>query len=92
MSEIYYSTSEDGIFEEDPEQVALDYFNYDGYNGEIIQVYIGESYNPETQDEIDRAEMEGFTFLVRNVKPYAKYKYNLKNDSVVELIEDITTE
>lgn len=85
MSEVYYSTSEDGRFEEDPEQVALDYFNYDGHDGEIIQVFEGESYKPTIQDEIEWAEMEGFTFLVKNVKPYAKYKYNLKDDSVKQL-------
>lgn len=85
MSEYYYSTQEDGTFEEDPEQVALDYFNFDGYDGEVTQVYIGESYKPTNQDEIDWMKSEDYKFLIKNTKPYAKYKYDLKNDSVDEV-------
>lgn len=80
-----YSTAEDGAFEECPEQVALDYFNYDGHDGEVIQVYSGTSYKPTIQDEIDWMEAEGFEFLVENVKPYAKYKYIKKDDSIEEV-------
>ena len=85
LEDFYYSISEDGIFEEDPEQVALDYFNYNGYEGEVIQVYIGESYIPTNQDELDWMEGEGFKCLIKNVEPYAKYKYDLENDNAIEV-------
>lgn len=80
--EHYYSVAEDGEFEECPVQVALDFFNYDGYDGQIIQIYIGEAYKPTNQDEIDWMESEGYQFCMKNVEPYAKYKYHEKNDSV----------
>ena len=88
MNEFCYAVNEDDTFEECPEEVALDRFNYDGQDGDIVQVYQGESYKPTLQDEIDWMDGEGYKFLVKNVKPYAKYKYIEETDSVEQVKDD----
>ena len=87
LNESKYAVNEDGFYDDDPDQVALDYFNFDGYDGEVVQVYEGVSYTPTNQDEIDWMNSEGFKYLVDKVKPYKKYKYDLKNNTVEEVDE-----
>lgn len=82
-----YSTDEVYDFEvECPEQVAANYFSYEGsIQGDIIQVYVGESYQPTNQEEIDGMTGEGWTYLVKNIKPYKIFGYDESSDSVYEI-------
>ena len=70
-------------YDESPEQVALDYFNYEG--GTMVQVKEADSYMPTCEDEIAVMESEEWDYLVRNMKPFMIYGYDEKNNSVFEI-------
>jgi hypothetical protein len=75
----------DSYNDDDPEQVALDYFNVGSDDAEEIEIYEGESYMPTNQDEIDFLELEELGFMVKNVRLFAIYRYDKKNDCVIEV-------
>ena len=77
-----YGIDED-FTEESPEQVAMDYFSYNG--GDLVQVSEGESYIPTCEDEIELMESEDWDYLVKDIKPFMIYGYDHENDSVYEI-------
>ena len=81
-----YGTNEFNFSDAEPEEVALDFFEYQGCaQGDIVQVNEGEKYTPEEGEELEWMEAESHEYLVKNIKPYMVYGYDEKNDLVYEI-------
>jgi len=81
-----YGVNQYNYSEEEPEDVALEFFEGNDSCGEtMVQVEVGEKYIPTCEDEISLMIGEDWTFLVKNIKPYKIYGYDEKNNDVYEI-------
>ena len=88
LPDVAYATDKHAevFYDDDPAQVAQDYFQYEMSMDQEITIWEGTPYIPDNQDEIDFMGDE-YQWLVKDIKPFQKYRYDENKDEVIE-VED----